>query len=117
MKIKNFCYFIFLFTLLFYFSSQKSLAYDDKTTHSALTQEIIEFYNLHFDKKITDEQKEWIIEGSILEDTPPRWINHFYDPINKTGWTGAHAGNIPQSVVQMLSFIGLSGEKPIYRHQ
>lgn len=113
MKIKNFCYFIFLFTLLFYFSSQKSLAYDDKTTHPALTQEIIEFYNLHSDQKITNEQKEWIIEGSILEDTPPRWINHFYDPINKTGWTGAHAGNIPQSIVQMLSFIGLSGEEPL----
>jgi len=59
-------------------------AYDDKTTHPALTDEIVDFYNLSFpNKQLTPQQKEWIVEGSILEDTPPRWINHFYDFFNK----------------------------------
>ncbi|PJC70007.1 MAG: hypothetical protein CO014_00920, partial [Candidatus Tagabacteria bacterium CG_4_8_14_3_um_filter_41_8] len=58
-------------------------AYDDKTTHPALTSEVVDFYNLNFNQRITTEEKEWIIEGSILEDTPPRWVNHFYDPIYK----------------------------------
>jgi hypothetical protein len=43
--ISLFLIFIFYFFNLFNFV----LAYDDKTTHPALTQEIIEFYNLHFD--------------------------------------------------------------------
>ena len=63
-------------------------AYDDKTTHPALTDEAIDFYNLYFEKKLTSEEKEWIVRGSIQEDTVPRWINHFYDPIYKVGWSG-----------------------------
>ena len=63
-------------------------AYDDKTTHPALTDEAIDFYNLYFEKKLTSEEKEWTVQGSIQEDTVPRWINHFYDPIYKVGWSG-----------------------------
>ena len=104
---------LFLIFGILFFSNQV-FAYDAKTTHPALTQEIIEFYNLNFpDKKITDQQKEWIIEGSILEDTPPRWINHFYDPIYKVGWTGEKTGEIPASVVQIFSRFALSLERPL----
>lgn len=89
------------------------LAYDDDTTHPALTQEVIEFYNLSFpNQPITDEQREWIIQGSILEDTPPRWINHFYDPINKVGWTGEEAGKISAEAVRKASLF-ISTEKPL----
>lgn len=62
-----------------------SLAYDDKTTHPDLTREIISFYELSIGKKFTDEQKQWIIQGSIDEDFAPRWLNHFYDPIFERG--------------------------------
>lgn len=43
-------------------------AYDDKTTHPALTQEIIKFYNQSFPKqKINNSDAELIIKGSITE--------------------------------------------------
>jgi len=105
---------IFLLILGAFFSFQNVFAYDDKTTHPALTEEIVNFYNLSFpDKQLTSQQKEWIIEGSILEDTPPRWINHFYDPINKVGWTGEEAGKISVSFIQFFSRFALSLEKPL----
>ncbi|PIU98601.1 hypothetical protein COS61_00475, partial [Candidatus Wolfebacteria bacterium CG03_land_8_20_14_0_80_40_12] len=111
--IKRLSIFILIISL-FFVSSEKTFAYDDKTTHPALTQEIVEFYNLSFsDEKLTDQQKEWIIEGSILEDTAPRWINHFYDPVYKVGWTGEKAGNTPVSFVQIFSRFALSLKKPL----
>jgi len=61
------------------------LAYDDKTTHPDLTREAITFYELSTGKKFTDEQKQWVIQGSIDEDFVPRWLNHFYDPIFERG--------------------------------
>ena len=43
------------------------LAYDNKTTHPDLTKEIITFYELSTGKKFAEEQKQWIIQGSIDE--------------------------------------------------
>ena len=40
------------------------LAYDDQTTHPDLTREIISFYELSTGKKLTDERKQWVIQGS-----------------------------------------------------
>ena len=96
---------VLLISGLFFISSQKKIfAYDDKTTHPALTDEIVDFYNLSFPgKKLTPQQKEWIIEGSIMEDTPPRWINHFYDPVYKEGWDGKHTGKYDAETVQAVS--------------
>ena len=61
------------------------LAYSDTTTHPDLTREIIDFYELSGGRKFTEEQKQWIIKGSIDEDAAPRWLNHFYDPIFDRG--------------------------------
>lgn len=97
---------IIILSLIFvlFFSFQSAFAYDDQTTHPALTDEIVDFYNLSFpNKQLTLEQKEWIIEGSILEDTAPRWINHFYDPINKIGWSGEYAGKYDAETVKLIS--------------
>ena len=63
------------------------LAYDDKITHPNLTREIITFYELSTGKKFAEEQKQWIIQGSIDEDFAPRWLNHFYDPVYERGLT------------------------------
>ncbi|KKT16214.1 MAG: hypothetical protein UV99_C0020G0008 [Parcubacteria group bacterium GW2011_GWC1_43_61] len=65
--------------------SGKIDAYDDQTTHPDLTREIISFYELSTGKKLSDEQKQWVIQGSIDEDFAPRWLNHFYDPILDRG--------------------------------
>ncbi|MBI4159668.1 lamin tail domain-containing protein [Candidatus Wolfebacteria bacterium] len=93
--------------------SRSVFAYDDKTTHPALTQEIADFYNLTAGTKLMPEQKEWLIEGSTEEDLPPRWINHFYDPTTKAGWTGENAAKIYSSVVRAFSFLAFSQEAPI----
>ncbi|MEK7066823.1 MAG: lamin tail domain-containing protein [Patescibacteria group bacterium] len=103
----------FLILLGLFFISQNSRSYDDKTTHPALTDEIVDFYNLSFDDKLTSEEKEWIVQGSIDEDTPPRWINHFYDPIYKVGWLGENTGIWPAIAIQYFSQGALSSEKPV----
>ncbi len=55
-------------------------------THALLTREIIYFYNNNFPgSKITGDSKDYLIDGSRLEDNTPRYLNHFYDPINDRG--------------------------------
>src|SRR3989344_9305058 len=69
----------------FFLSAPRSLAYNDQTVHPDLTRETISFYELSTGKKFTDEQKQWVVQGSIDEDRAPRWINHFYDPVFERG--------------------------------
>lgn len=60
--------------------------YDDKTTHPAITQEIIKFFNSNFqDLNISNEDAEYIIQGSMDEDSGTRWMYHFYDPVYNRG--------------------------------
>jgi hypothetical protein len=87
---------------------QHGKGYDDQTTHPALTDEIVDFYNLSFSDKLTDEEKEWIVEGSINEDTPPRWINHFYDPTTREGWKSENLGEVPPIALKIFSRIFLN---------
>src|SRR3989338_3758951 len=62
------------------------LAYDDKTAHPALTQEVVRLFNEEFqDLKISEEEKELVIQGSIDEDSGIRWMHHFYDPVYNRG--------------------------------
>ena len=69
--------------------STNAFAYDSRTTHPALTDEIVDFYNLNFpDEKLSEQDKKWLIKGTVDEDTPPRYMNHFYDPVHNTGWAG-----------------------------
>lgn len=95
------------------FMFQGLLAYDDKTTHPALTDEIVDFYNISFDNNLTPEEKEWIVQGAIDEDTPPRWINHFYDPIWEKGWSGEHTGWLWEGLVQDISYWILAQFEPV----
>lgn len=54
-------------------------AYDDKTTHPALTQEIVKFFNISYpEKQINSADAEKIIQGSVEEDAGTRWLYHFY---------------------------------------
>gem|GEM_PF-1168564 len=77
---------------VFLWLTPKALAYSPATTHPDLTREIISFYELSTGKKITDEQKQWVIQGSMDEDKAPRWINHFYDPIFERGFQAESVG-------------------------
>ena len=62
-------------------------AYDQDNTHPALTDEIVDFYNLSYpEKPILEEFKQLMIRGAIEEDEDIRPLNHFYDPIHNKGF-------------------------------
>ncbi|MEI6528726.1 MAG: right-handed parallel beta-helix repeat-containing protein [bacterium] len=71
-----------------------TFAYVPETTHAGLTEQLIEFYNLNNpQKKISTQDKEDIIQGSIDEDgkgtvDKMRPLNHFYDPVRNMGIEG-----------------------------
>src|SRR3989338_7708704 len=61
-------------------------AYAEHTTHPALTDETVDFFN-HFypELALTSEEKERLKMGSIDEDAALRFFNHFYDPVRNVG--------------------------------
>ena len=63
-------------------------AYDDQTTHPALTKEIGRFFNHNYQEKaLNSEEIAILMNGSIDEDEETRWLHHFYDPIYNRGLT------------------------------
>lgn len=94
MKLK-----LFIFGAVILSSAFSVSAYSPYYTHPDLTEEIAVFFNSKSgdsDIKISINEIKWMREGAIDEDTPPRWINHFYDPVNKVGWQGKHFGDLTQ---------------------
>lgn len=59
--------------------------YDSNIAHPNIAQMAGVLYNKHNDKKLTTEEISWMMEGAKKEDTPTRWLNHFYDPIYNVG--------------------------------
>ncbi len=96
-------------------------AYDSKNAHRALTYEAAEFYNLNTPsgspskegERIAAEEIDWLMQGAQEEDTPPRWINHFYNPITGEGWTAEKLGGVDSKVLALLSSFALSSRAPI----
>ncbi|MDO8555490.1 MAG: lamin tail domain-containing protein, partial [bacterium] len=96
------------------FPVQAVFGYNDTTTHPALTNSTADFYNLYFTQKMSSQEKEWLISGSIQEDTPPRWINHFYDPVYNQGWTGEHSSDfVSQDLMRKFSDVFFSRESAV----
>ncbi len=89
---------LFIFVILFE-GLQLSLAYDQYYTHPALTEEMAKLFNAtaQVGSGLSAQDIEWLRKGAVEEDEPARWINHFYDPVHKTGWGGKHYGNLPQA--------------------
>ena len=55
-------------------------------THAFLTKEVVNFYNSHFpNNPVSGDLELYLIDGSRHEDTTPRFLNHFYDPVNDRG--------------------------------
>ncbi len=47
--LKKLLFSLIIFIVLFFnYSNNNSFAYDDQTTHPAITDEIVDFYNLSF---------------------------------------------------------------------
>ena len=79
------------FVALFLFTNT-SLAYEGDT-HAYLTREVIKFYNTFststpFDPALED----YLLDGARHEDSVPRWMNHFYDPVHDTGLSDSVLG-------------------------
>ena len=67
-------------------TSNSIFAYNQDKTHPALTDEIVDLYNLNFPaNKLTEQEKQWLIQGAIEEDSGERPIFHFYDPVYNRG--------------------------------
>ncbi len=54
-------------------------------THQFLTSEAINLYNRNADNSISDNLQPYLLDGTRREDDPPRWLNHFHDPIRDRG--------------------------------
>jgi hypothetical protein len=71
---------IFLFTPVF--------AYDTHTAHPNLTAQAVDLFNMHFGNRVSEANKKFMMNGAIAEDTPIRWMNHFYEPNTGQGLLG-----------------------------
>src|SRR3989344_9197438 len=79
-----------------FFFAFSALGYSQNTTHPALTDEIVDFYNASFpDNKITYEEKSWLIKGTVDEDDNLRFFNHFYDPVYDRGFQSVYTVGVP----------------------
>ena len=87
-------------------------AYDSYSGHPFLTKQIAELYNKVYQPNLTNSQIQQLVQGSSDEDTAPRWINHFYDPITGKEWLGQRLGNLPEEQVRQISKI-VFGKDPV----
>lgn len=88
-------------------------AYDPHNAHRALTYEIGEFYNSSFGNKLAQDDIDYLMQGAEDEDTPPRWINHFYNPATGEGWVADKLGSVPKEILMVFSQFALSSRSPI----
>lgn len=66
-----------------------ALAYSDDTAHRFITEETAKYFNHYYsDVALDQEEISRLVQGSTDEDIPPRWLNHFYDPIYNRGFRG-----------------------------
>lgn len=77
---------ISVFSFGLFFCAKPAYAYEINT-HMFLTKDAIEFYSEKAATSTVRKFADYIIEGSRKEDDVPRWMNHFYDPINDRGLT------------------------------
>lgn len=70
--------------------ASRVFCYDTNVAHPNIVRLATELYNQKFPNAVlTDGEIACIEQGAREEDTPTRWLNHFYDPINNQGlWFG-----------------------------
>lgn len=77
---------VLILTAVLFF--QQVFSYDTDVAHPILTEKIIALYNSQNSDKISSSDKNLVVVGSREEDTPIRWMNHFYNPITNEGLWG-----------------------------
>lgn len=84
---------------------EKLFSYDTNIAHPYLTEKAIEVFNNNSEIQISNEQKNWIVKGAIEEDTPIRWMNHFYNPVYGQGlWNFSSAKNWARKDVEQTIY-------------
>ncbi len=81
---------LLLFCMSSVFFVSRVFSYSTNITHPTLIDKMAELYNQNFDPDLTAEQISWMKQGSVDEDMPPRWMNHFFDPVNNKGLRGIY---------------------------
>ncbi|MFH0972632.1 MAG: hypothetical protein V1768_01385, partial [Patescibacteria group bacterium] len=87
MLLKKTKYWLLALSLLLLFTTAV-FCYDNFITHPKLSRGAIEIYNNQANNKLTKQQQEWIVYGSIAEDADPRYLNHYYNPTTDKGLNG-----------------------------
>jgi|GEM_PF-2697593 len=107
-KISSWISIFLLFFVLLNAPALEVCAYGNSIGHPLLTEKIAQLYNLLYDPDLTADQISQMVQGSRDEDTPPRWINHFYDPITGLGWQGQRLGNMPKEEVLTAAYVAFN---------
>lgn len=87
-----------LFIIFLLFFGFRVFSYDNLIIHPSLSRGASEIYNSQAEKKLTKEQISWIVEGSIAEDTDPRYVNHYYDPTTGLGLNDGFPKGLPAKI-------------------
>lgn len=89
-------------------------AYDDGTTHPAITDETVTLHNrLYPHDQVSEEERQLLMRGSIEEDILPRPLNHLYDPVHHAGWSGLKAGWAPALLTRLTALVALLPDAPL----
>ncbi len=64
---------------------RRVFCYDTNIGHPNIAQMAGLLFNKNAEQKLTTEEIGWLMIGATEEDTPTRWVNHFYDPIHNIG--------------------------------
>ena len=110
-KIQFLAVFLFLVILI----PTQVKAWDTNIGHPEIVSLGVEVYNNQFEQKITAEQLEWLKAGASQEDTPTRWFNHFYDPINNKGFKGLWSKSPDWAVNSSQQIAYALGDKSWFR--
>lgn len=86
-KFSNIILISLLFVICVLFIPNLVLGYGADKNHPYFSETAVDVFNkFNSDNKLSQQEKQWIMDGAKSEDNGARWLNHFYDPINNKGW-------------------------------
>lgn len=89
--MRGFKIILFSSALFLALTTASVFSYDNVSVHPRLTETAVNLFE-QAGQKLTGEQKNLIIQGSVEEDVAPRYLNHFYNPTTGKGLTGLFFG-------------------------
>lgn len=63
----------------------RAFCYDSNIAHSNIVALAAELYNKQLGGALSAQEINYLKQGAVEEDTPTRWLNHFYDPVHNKG--------------------------------